>query len=67
MQHRYEEVNLVNGYTVTAENKLYCELKGQRQAIQTMFGVGAVLGVLLVNLVSDYRGRKFSLMQSQIC
>jgi MFS family permease len=67
MPNRYSYADQENDYTVTADNKLYCERKGARHAIQSFFGLGAIGGVLLANMISDYHGRKFSLLLSQFC
>jgi MFS family permease len=60
-------IQVENDYTITADNKLYCDRKGIRQGIQSVFGIGAILGVMLANFISDYRGRKFSMLLSQAC
>ena len=51
-----------NDYTLTAKSELYCSRENERDAIQTMYGIGALLGVLTVNLISDYKGRRFALL-----
>jgi MFS family permease len=57
--------NSVNSYTITAYSELYCgEKTVERNLIQAMLGVGACLGVLFINFVSDYKGRKFSFIVS---
>lgn len=54
-----------NSYTITAYNEIYCgEKTVERNLIQAMLGVGACLGVLFINFVSDYKGRKFSFIVS---
>jgi MFS family permease len=54
-----------NDYTITAYTKLYCDdKKVLRELIQSMLGIGACLGVLFVNFVSDLKGRKFSFIFS---
>ena len=55
---------IVNDYTITAENKLYCDRKDDRNLIQSLYGLGSMLGVLFVNFISDYNGRKFSIILS---
>lgn len=54
--------HVANDYTVTATSRLICELKVERQTIQLMFGVGAIIGVIVVNFSSDLYSRKFSVM-----
>lgn len=57
--------NSENSYTITAYNELYCgEKTVERNLIQAMLGIGACLGVLFINFVSDYKGRKFSFIVS---
>jgi MFS family permease len=61
LQTSYKNYYTVNPYTITAYAKLYCgDEKNTRALIQSMLGIGAILGVLLINLISDYQGRKFS-------
>ena len=55
---------IVNDYTITAENKLYCNKKDDRNLIQSLYGLGSMLGVVFVNFISDYNGRKFSIILS---
>lgn len=55
---------IVNDYTITAENKLYCDRKDDRNLIQSLYGLGSMLGVVFVNFISDYNGRKFSIILS---
>jgi len=52
-----------NTYTITAYAEIYCGDKiTERSVIQSMLGIGAVFGVFFINIVSDLRGRKFSLL-----
>ena len=51
-----------NDFTLTARSELYCSRENERDAIQTMYGIGALLGVLTVNLIGDYKGRRFAML-----
>lgn len=41
---------------------LYCERQGSRDAIQAMLSVGSLLGLIIMNVVSDLRGRRLALI-----
>lgn len=56
--------NAENDYTITSYVGLYCDRSAEREGIQAMLGIGACLGVLFINLVSDYKGRRFSFLCS---
>ena len=43
---------------------MYCDDQGPRDAIQSMLSVGSLLGLLLMNFVSDIKGRKHALLIS---
>lgn len=63
MHSRYVDPEIVNHYTITGEIKLYCgEKKTERNTVQSMFGIGAVLGIFFNNFISDFQGRKYSLI-----
>ena len=63
MHSWYIDIEIVNDYTITGQIKLYCgDKKTDRNTIQSMFGVGAAIGILLNNFISDVQGRKFSLI-----
>jgi len=41
--------------------RLYCEMNSARVLIQSIFPIGSFIGLIIVNLLSDTRGRKFAL------
>lgn len=45
---------------MTADLHLYCENKFSRSLIQVIFSVGAFLGLLIINLISDIKTRKYA-------
>lgn len=67
MHPQYKCQHSANGYTITSENHLYCDRKDARSLIQSVFGLGSMLGVLFVSFFSDYQGRKFSLIIALVC
>ena len=42
--------------------KLYCEDQYKRSIIQSSLSIGSLFGLILMNIVSDIKGRKFALM-----
>ena len=65
MHHRYTLYQAENDYTLTAKNGLYCgEKADDRNLIQSMVGLGSLFGVIIVNILSDFIGRKFSYLLS---
>jgi MFS family permease len=40
---------------------LYCEQESNRNFIQSIFTIGAFIGLILINMISDTKGRKISL------
>lgn len=41
---------------------LYCDKQGERDAIQALLSIGSLVGLIVMNVVSDIRGRKFVLI-----
>lgn len=46
--------------------KLYCEDQYKRSIIQSSLSIGSLFGLILMNIVSDIKGRKFALMADLI-
>ena len=42
--------------------KLYCENEWARDLIQSIFGIGCIIGLFVMNLVSDTKSRKLAVM-----
>jgi MFS family permease len=40
---------------------LYCKNEGKRNLIQSIFTLGAFIGLIMINLISDTKGRKLSM------
>ena len=51
---------LVDKFTLTAELSLYCGNEWARDLIQSIFGVGCIAGLFIMNLVSDTKSRKLA-------
>ena len=45
---------------MTADLHLYCDQKFIRSFIQAIFSAGAFLGLLIINLISDIKTRKYA-------
>lgn len=52
---------LVNDFTITKYMGLYCDRQHERDLIQSLLSVGSLLGLVLMNLLSDLRGRRLAL------
>lgn len=47
---------------------LYCgEMKTTRNLVQSMVGFGTIVGLIVINYLSDSKGRKFSCTISLFC
>lgn len=55
-----------NDFTLTAHSELYCDRQSSRDIIQSSLFVGSVLGLFIMNMVSDIKGRKFGFIVSLI-
>lgn len=60
MQNKYLIFNLVNDFTITAYAGLYCENQTYRNLIQSTLYIGSIMGLFIMNMLSDTKGRKFS-------
>lgn len=41
---------------------LYCDRQDERDLIQALLSVGSLLGLVLMNVISDIRGRRLALV-----
>jgi MFS family permease len=53
-------------FTIVGELKLYCDKQVDRGVIQAIFSAGSVVGMLVVNYISDKMGRRIALIIVQI-
>jgi MFS family permease len=60
MHIRYLWVKKVDHFTITADLHLYCDHKATRSFIQIIFSIGAFAGLLIINLISDIKTRKYA-------
>lgn len=61
MPNKYvHNFNTGNEFTLTADMGLYCDMESARVLIQSIFPIGSFIGLIVVNLLSDTRGRKFA-------
>jgi len=51
-----------NDFTITKRLGLYCDRQTERDLIQALLSVGSLLGLILMNVISDIRGRKLALV-----
>lgn len=59
---KYPCTHAANDFTITKYMGLYCGRQGSRDAIQAMLSVGSLLGLIIMNVVSDLRGRRLALI-----
>jgi hypothetical protein len=57
-------LGLVHDFTMTAELGLYCDLEWARDMIQSVFSLGSFAGLIVMNLISDTKGRRISTLLS---
>ena len=48
-----------------ASAKLYCENQFQRSFIQSIVSIGSIFGLLIINYISDKKGRIFTIILIQ--
>ncbi len=65
MQAQYSYSDVAHDFSIVAELRLYCDGQTDRTFIQSSVSIGAILGLLVVNYVSDNRGRKVALLLVQ--
>ncbi len=46
--------------------KLFCELEWARDLLQSIFSIGAFVGLIIINMVSDAKGRKLAYVASAL-
>ncbi len=62
MQIKYIWLILVNDFTIVAYSQLYCDRQIERNMIQAALPIGSILGLLIMNVISDLKGRRFALI-----
>lgn len=45
---------------------LYCDRQGERDLIQSSLSIGSLIGLVLMNFLSDLRGRRLALIADLI-
>lgn len=55
---------ILNDYTGVYYAGIYCESRQVRSMIQGIYPLGCLLGVLVVSVLSDIKGRRFSILFS---
>ena len=59
---KLSECRLVNDYTIVAYAGLYCDQQSERSMIQSALPIGSFFGLLLMNYLSDQKGRKVAIV-----
>ena len=54
----------VNDFTITAHADLICDNQTYRNLVQSTLYIGSVMGLFIMNMLSDTKGRKFSFLLS---
>jgi MFS family permease len=65
MHHRFHFPYLDNDFTIVAQAQLYCDRQVDRNIIQSITYLGAIVGLLAINYISDLKGRKFGMITAQ--
>ena len=58
---KIEQCTITNQFTATYTHKLICEQESSRLQIQSVFAMGCLIGLFCLPMMSDWKGRKFSL------
>lgn len=62
MLDRYIYPHADNDYTIVAKMGLYCSQQYKRSIIQSSLSVGSLLGLVIMNVLSDLKGRRYALL-----
>lgn len=52
----------VDDFTITSDLGLYCDLQWARLTIQSIFPIGSFAGLMIINLISDTKGRRTAIL-----
>ena len=52
----------MNDFTIVSRNKLYCDGQVDRNIIQSITAIGSIVGLFVINFVSDVKGKKIGIM-----
>lgn len=56
--------NSVDNFSITATVGLYCDHQFERNLIQSSMYIGSISGLIVMNLIADKYGRRFSFLIS---
>lgn len=62
MLHKYFLSNEANDFTITSYMGLVCDRQGERNLIQSILSVGSLIGLIGMNVLADFKGRKLALV-----
>lgn len=65
-QNRTPIVTVESTFTIVGHMELYCDKQAQRSIIQAALAIGAVAGLMIVNIISDNKGKRTALMVTQL-
>lgn len=65
MHHRYLREDAANDFTIVGYAGLYCDEQFDRNLIQAVIPIGAIIGLIIVNFISDSKGRRYALILVQ--
>lgn len=66
MLDSYIADNSESPFTIVGELSLYCDKQTERNIIQSALSIGAVVGLLVANIISDNKGKKTALIVTQL-
>lgn len=56
-----------NSFTATYDAGLYCEHRNMRMTIQSIYGIGCIVGMLTVPIFADLKGKKMAVNIALLC
>ena len=62
MHCQYLRLNIVHDFTIVSRNQLFCDRQVDRNIIQSINAIGSIVGLFVINFVSDMKGKKVGIM-----
>lgn len=62
MHCQYLRLNIVHDFTIVSRNQLFCDRQVDRNIIQSINAIGSIVGLFVINFVSDIKGKKVGMM-----
>ena len=59
---QYLRLYEVHDFTIVSRNQLFCDRQVDRNIIQSINAIGSIVGLFVINFVSDMKGKKVGIM-----